>query len=191
MKTYGIQVHHRAQQLRRTRRNAMELTLHRLRTEDPAAIYDEVVSLCKPDAIQELIEMVIHFAEGMANVLEKECGSKEAAAESLARQLAEQAPSGAFGDAVLVDVSVYELSLNNRPVVRATAALLDAANRYRPVVGHSGVTAALNAAVTAARDSSAQDGELFVTGPLEALGGREVWAQLDPDGYVLMLPDDV
>ncbi|MCZ4510295.1 hypothetical protein O3Q52_19290 [Streptomyces sp. ActVer] len=192
VKTYGIQTHRRAQQLRRTRRNAMALTIHRLRAEDQGSVYDEIIRLFKPDPIGELIEMVAHLAEGMANMLEKECGSKEAAAESLAQQIEEAEEfGGAFGDAVLVDIRAYELALNGRPAVRATAALLDAANGHRPVVEHATVRPLLSAALASARDSSAQDGELFLTGPLEALGGREAWAQLDPDGYVLMFPEDV
>lgn len=185
VKTYGIQTHLAAQHQQRDRRNAMELTVAHLRHDDDLG---EKLGRLGLDGI---CGVAAHLIEAMANTLEKECGSKEAAAKSLAQQLAEAMPAGAFGDAVLVDVSVYELTLNGSPVIRATAALLDAANGHRPIVEHAAVRPLLSAALASARDSVEQNGELFIAGPLEALGGREVWAQLDPDGYVLMLPEDV
>lgn len=185
MKTHTIQTHLAAQLQQRDRRNAMELTLAYLRQDDDLGL--KLGRL----GFDGICGVATHLLEAMANVLESEAGSKEAAAESLQRQLAEAMAVGAFGDAVLVDVRAYELTLNDRSVVRATATLLDAANGYRPIVEHAAVRRALSAAAASARDSSTQDGELLVTGPLEALGGREVWAQPDPGGYVLMLPGDV
>lgn len=70
-----------------TRRNAMALTLHRLRDQDQAAAYELIPTLCKPDPVTELMDMVIHFADTTAALLEKEYGSKEAAADSLQQQL--------------------------------------------------------------------------------------------------------
>lgn len=70
-----------------TRRNAMALTLLRLRDEDRAAAYELLPTLCKPDPVTALMDMVIHFADATAAVLEKTYGSNEAAAESLQQQL--------------------------------------------------------------------------------------------------------
>lgn len=185
MQTRKIGTHVAAQLLTRNRRSAMELTRACLRRDDDLG---ERLGRLGYDGI---IGVAVHLLEAMAATLEKECGSREAAAESLAQQLVEAASAGAFGDAVLVDISEYELTLKGHPVVRATAALVDTANQYRPIVDHTAVRRALSAALAVARDSSRQDGELMVTGRLEAFGGREVWAQLDPDGYVLMFPEDV
>lgn len=70
-----------------TRRNAMALTLLRLRDQDQAAAYELLPPLCKPDPVTALMDMVIHFADATAAVLEKAFGSKEAAADSLQQQL--------------------------------------------------------------------------------------------------------
>lgn len=71
----------------RTRHNAMALTLHRLRDQDQAAAYGLIPTLCKPDAVIELMDMVIHFADATAVALEQAFGSKEAAADALQQQL--------------------------------------------------------------------------------------------------------
>ncbi|MET7983012.1 hypothetical protein [Streptomyces sp. NPDC005281] len=183
MKTYDIQEHRSAQLQHQARRAAMDLTLAHLRHDDDLGLKLGRLGL------DGIIGVATHLIEAMANTLEKECGSKGAAATSLTRQLAESS-AGAFGDAVLVDIRTYELTLNSESVVRATATLLDTANRHQPLVTHMPVRAALVAALACARDSVEQNGELFIAGPQEAIGGREVWAQLDPDGYVLMLPED-
>lgn len=78
----------------RTRRSAMELTLHRLthQTEPDTyegSIYGTIVRLCKPTGVEDLTALVIHLADAMASVMERECGSREAAIESLRQQLAE------------------------------------------------------------------------------------------------------
>lgn len=77
-----------------TRRSAMELTLHRLTHQAEPETYEEsiygtLVRLCKPTGVDNLMELVIHLADGMAAVMERECGSREAAIESLRQQLAE------------------------------------------------------------------------------------------------------
>lgn len=70
-----------------TRRKVMALTLHRLRDQDPATVYELLPTLCNPDPVRALMDMVIHFADATAAALEAECGSKEAAVESLQQQL--------------------------------------------------------------------------------------------------------
>ena len=70
-----------------TRRNAMALTLHRLRDQDQAAAYGLIPTLCKPDPVTELMDLVIHFADATAVALEQAFGSKEAAADALQQQL--------------------------------------------------------------------------------------------------------
>lgn len=72
-----------------TRSKAIELTLHRLTATDPGAIYDEIVRLCKPGGTDNLMALVIHFADAMAAVTQRETGSKEAAIDTLQQQLAE------------------------------------------------------------------------------------------------------
>jgi hypothetical protein len=76
-----------------TRRSATELALHRLthQTEPDTyeeSIYGTISRLC-PKGFDDLMALVIHYADAMAAVLERECGSKEAAAASLEQQLAE------------------------------------------------------------------------------------------------------
>ena len=78
----------------RTRRNAMELTLHRLRNplEPPTyeeSIYGTIVRLSEPDPVGGLIDLAIVFADVMATFMEGECGSREAAIKSLERQITE------------------------------------------------------------------------------------------------------
>lgn len=73
----------------RARRDAMELTLHRLTNTEPGAIYDEIVRLSDGRGIDPLMAMLIHYASAMAAVLVKECGSREAVIASLQQQLAE------------------------------------------------------------------------------------------------------
>ena len=79
----------------RTRRNAMELTLHRLTQTNPEtyeeSAYAAIVRLCKPTGGGGVMDLAIHLADAMGAVLVHECGSKEAAAESLRQQLAEAA----------------------------------------------------------------------------------------------------
>lgn len=75
------------EQQNQIRRTAMALTLHRLRDQDLAAAYELLPGLCKPDSITTLMNLVIHFADATAAALEAECGSKEAAADSLQQQL--------------------------------------------------------------------------------------------------------
>ena len=70
-----------------TRRTAMALTLHRLRNQDRTAAYELLPGLCKPDPVSALMDLVIHFADTTAAVLEAEFGSTEAAADSLQQQL--------------------------------------------------------------------------------------------------------
>ncbi len=77
-----------------TRRNAMELTLHRLRNPLDLPTYEEsihgtIVRLCEPDPFGELMDLVIHLAGVVAAFMEGECGSREAAIKSLERQIAE------------------------------------------------------------------------------------------------------
>lgn len=72
-----------------TRRNAMALTLNRLRTNDPASAYELLPALCQTDPIRELTDLAIHLAGAMANVLEQETGSRTAAAEAIEKQIAE------------------------------------------------------------------------------------------------------
>lgn len=76
-----------------TRRSAMELTLHRLIHQAEPETYEEsiygtLVRLC-PAGFDDMVALVIHLADAAAAVLERECGSREAAIESLRRQLAE------------------------------------------------------------------------------------------------------
>ncbi|MGJ5831381.1 hypothetical protein [Streptomyces ossamyceticus] len=70
-----------------TRRTAMALTLHRLRNQDPAAAYELLPDLCKPDPVTALMNLAIHFADATGTALEAGLGSREAAAESLQQQL--------------------------------------------------------------------------------------------------------
>ena len=71
-----------------TRQAAMELTLHRLTTPTPGAIYDEIVRLCTGTGSADLMEITIHLADAMAAVLVKDTGSREAAITALQQQLA-------------------------------------------------------------------------------------------------------
>jgi hypothetical protein len=76
-----------------TRTAAIQLTLHRLTASDPAAVYDEVVRLCKPAGVENLMALAIHLADAMAVMTERECGSREAAIKSLQQQLDETTAS--------------------------------------------------------------------------------------------------
>jgi hypothetical protein len=98
---------------------------------------------------------------------------------------------------VLVDLAAagIHVHLDGRPAVRATVNLMDTLARRIPAGPPSEQAAAFSAvlryALAGARDSSAGDGELLVTPEQAALYGLALWAQLDPDGFVLMLPTDV
>lgn len=76
-----------------TRRMAMELTLHRLTSHKPGAIYDEIVRLCNPGGTDNLMAIAIHLADAMAAVLVKDSGSSEAAIASLREQLGNSEPT--------------------------------------------------------------------------------------------------
>lgn len=73
----------------RTRRNALELTLHRLTNTQPGAVYSEITRLCNGGGIDPLAHMTIHLADAMAAVLIKDCGSRDEAIAALRTQLAE------------------------------------------------------------------------------------------------------
>ncbi|MCI3246483.1 hypothetical protein [Streptomyces spinosisporus] len=70
-----------------TRRNAMELTLHRLTNTQPGAIHSEITRLCNGGGIEPLAAMTIHLADAMAAVLIKDTGSREDAITALRQQL--------------------------------------------------------------------------------------------------------
>lgn len=75
-----------------TRRSAMELALHRLTHQTEPDIYEEsihgtIVRLC-PAGFDDMVALVIHLADAMGAVMERECGSREAAIEALRQQLA-------------------------------------------------------------------------------------------------------
>jgi hypothetical protein len=71
----------------------MELTLNRLTHQtEPEAYEDSIyqaITRLQPDPVLGLMNVVIHFADAMAAVMERECGSREAAIESLQRQITE------------------------------------------------------------------------------------------------------
>lgn len=76
-----------------TRRSAMELTLHRLTHQAEPDTYEESIygtlaRLC-PTGFDDMAALIIHLADAMAAVVERECGSREAVIESLRQQLAE------------------------------------------------------------------------------------------------------
>lgn len=79
----------------RTRRSAMELALHRLTQTEPEtyeeSIYGTLARLC-PAGFDDMAALVIHLADALAAVVERECGSREAAVEALRQQLAEESP---------------------------------------------------------------------------------------------------
>lgn len=77
-----------------TRAAAIETTLHRLQHPNQPDAYEDsihgtLVRLCKPAGVENLMALTIHLADAMAAVLVKDCGSREAAIESLQQQLAE------------------------------------------------------------------------------------------------------
>lgn len=76
-----------------TRRSAMELALHRLTHQTPPTTYEEsfygtLQRLC-PAGFDDMVALIAHFADAMAAGVERECGGREAAVESLRQQLAE------------------------------------------------------------------------------------------------------
>lgn len=78
----------------RTRRNALELAIHRLTHQIDPDTYEEsihgtIARLCKPSGVDALMALVIYLADVAADATERECGSREAAIEALQRQLAE------------------------------------------------------------------------------------------------------
>ncbi|MDX3229408.1 hypothetical protein [Streptomyces sp. ME19-01-6] len=99
-----------------------------------------------------------------------------------------QAPERPVVDDVLRDITGYQLRLHGERVVRATTNLLDAVGRYAP--NDIAIAAILRFLLAQVHDSSAQDGKLWLTDDQPALNGLALWAQLDPDGFVLMLPVD-
>lgn len=75
-----------------TRRSALELTLHRLTHQTEPETYEESIygtlaRLC-PAGFDDMAALVIHLADALAAGMECECGSREAAVESLRQQLA-------------------------------------------------------------------------------------------------------
>jgi hypothetical protein len=98
---------------------------------------------------------------------------------------------------VLVDLPAagIHVHLDGRPAIRATTNLMDTLARRiaagPPTEQAAAFTAVLRYALAGARDSSAADGELRLTSEQGGLDGGALWAQLDPDGYVLMLRTDV
>lgn len=71
------------------RRDAIELTLHRLQAPADTDIYDVINCLC-PRGVYDLLPLTIHLAEACGALLERETGSREAAIEALQRQLDEE-----------------------------------------------------------------------------------------------------
>ncbi|MFE1424386.1 hypothetical protein ACFW6C_02255 [Streptomyces fungicidicus] len=69
------------------RHKAMDLVLHRLRSQDQATAYDEIARLMRPDGIMSLMGVAIHLADAMAAVLKDQCGSRPAAIRSLEEQI--------------------------------------------------------------------------------------------------------
>lgn len=69
------------------RHKAMNLVLHRLRSQDQAAAYDEIARLMRPDGIMNLMDVAIHLADAMAATLKDQCGSRQAAIRSLEEQI--------------------------------------------------------------------------------------------------------
>lgn len=98
------------------------------------------------------------------------------------------APIRPVDGSVITDISAFRLRLHGQRVVRATNNLLRAVERRtRDDVGTAAVLRYLLANL---HGSSAADGELWLTDPQPALHGLALWAQRDPDGYVLLLPVD-
>ncbi|MFJ8784998.1 hypothetical protein [Streptomyces sp. NPDC102476] len=77
------------QQQTTTRQAAIELTLHRLTTPTPGAIYEEITRLCTGPDSADLMNVTIHLADAMAAVLIKDTGSREDAITALRAQLPE------------------------------------------------------------------------------------------------------
>ncbi|MFE9432182.1 hypothetical protein [Streptomyces sp. NPDC006640] len=71
------------------RRKAMELVLHRLTVDEPAAVYDELVRLTQPAGVGPLMEIAVHLADAMVATLTEQSGGREAAITSLQAQIGE------------------------------------------------------------------------------------------------------
>lgn len=98
------------------------------------------------------------------------------------------APKRPADDEVLADISRLRLRLRGEQVVRATTNLLNAVARYAP--DDTALAGILRYLLACVHDSSAGDGELWLTDDQPALHGLALWAQRDPDGFVLLLPVD-
>lgn len=98
------------------------------------------------------------------------------------------APLRPVDGSVLTDITVFRLRLNGQRVVRATNNFLRAVERHTR--DDASTAAVIRFLLAGARDSSAGDGELWLTDSYPALYGLPMWAQADPDGYVLLLPTD-
>ncbi|MFE1882668.1 hypothetical protein [Streptomyces diastatochromogenes] len=72
--------------LDQTRRAAMELTLHQLQTPNTTDVYDLLTRLC-PRGVHDLLPLTFHLAESADELLARECGSREAAIQSLSEQI--------------------------------------------------------------------------------------------------------
>lgn len=71
------------------RRKAMELVLHRLTVDEPAAVYDELVRLTQPAGVGPLMEIAVHLADAMVATLIEQSGGREAAIADLQAQIGE------------------------------------------------------------------------------------------------------
>ncbi|MFI5684651.1 hypothetical protein [Streptomyces sp. NPDC051636] len=77
---------HMASNLPQTRRAAMELTIHQLQSPNTPDVYEVLNRLC-PGGVHDLLPLTVHLAEAAGELLARECGSKEAAIESLTEQI--------------------------------------------------------------------------------------------------------